>query len=123
VDSDEDAEYLSTNNAPSGPFVVDYDAHFFRMSAASAATVERKWLRRIESNSSYGGRKSYTPQVGDSVVYIPRAHYETIAEFPSLPAPWQSWPAEAVWPVVRCCIRSIRYRFPYMAFFNQSNGG
>jgi hypothetical protein len=123
VDSDEDAEYLSTNNAPSGPFVVDYDAHFFRMSAASAATVQRKWLRRIESNSSYGGRKSYTPQVGDSVVYIPRAHYETIAEFPSLPAPWQSWPAEAVWPVVRCCIRSIRYRFPYMAYFNQSNGG
>jgi hypothetical protein len=123
VDSDEDAEYVSTNNAPSGPFVADYDAHFFRMPAASAATVQRQWLRRIESSSSYGGRKSYTPQVGDTVVYIPRAHYETIAEFPSLPAPWQSWPTEAVWPVVRCCIRSIRYRFPYKAYFNQSNGG
>lgn len=118
---DENVEFMSTNNAPSGPFVPDYDAHFFRMSGS--AKVHRQWLHRMESNSSYGGRKSYTPQVGDSVVYIPRAHYETISEFPSLPAPWQSWPQEAVWPVVRCCIRSIRYRFPYKAYYSSQNNG
>lgn len=118
ADSEEDAEYMSTNNTPSGPFTPDYETHFFRMS--SNAAVRRQWLLRMESNSSYCGRKSYTPQVGDSVVYIPRAHHETISVFPSLPAPWQSWPLEAVWPVVRCSIRNIRYRFPYKAYYSQS---
>lgn len=114
--SDEDLlEYMSTNNMPSGPFIADYDSHFFKLS--SAVNVGREWLRRVESNSSYSGRKSYTPQVGDVVVYIPRAHYETIVDFPSLTAPWQSWPEEAVWPVVRCRVRNIRYRFPYKAYF------
>lgn len=115
-DSDDDLlEFMSTNNDPTGPFVADYDAHFFRMSA-SFGDVFRDWLLRIESNSSYAGRKSYAPQLGDEVVYIPRAHLETITSFPSLSAPWQNWPDEAVWPVVRCCIRSIRYRFPFKAY-------
>lgn len=118
AESDDDrlVEYMSTNNTPSGPFVADYESHFFRLSGSRARTLERKWVRRLESSSSYGGRKSYTPQVGDSVVYIPRAHYDTINEFPTLNAPWQSWPDEAVWPVVRCNIRNIRYRFPFMAY-------
>ena len=118
---DEFIEYLSTNNTPSGPFVADYDMHFFKMpNRDQAAAVEGLWTRRSESTSSYAGRKKYTPQIGDSVVYIPRAHYDTINRFPSLQAPWQNWPAEAAWPVVRCCIRNIRYRFPYKDYFGRA---
>jgi hypothetical protein len=118
-DSDADVmEFMSTNNKPSGPFAADYDDHFFRMQ--SSARVTRAWLRRLESNSSYGGRKPYSPQVGDSVVYIPRAHQDTISIFPSMQAPWQNWPGEAEWPVVRCCIRHMRYRFPFKNYFNNN---
>jgi hypothetical protein len=110
-------EYMSTNNTPSGAYVTDYDSagHFWR--APSSGWVKRKWVRRSESDSSYSGRKIYTPQMGDSVVYIPRAHYATITEFPSLTPPWQTWPQESVWPVVRCRVRGIRYRFPYEDYF------
>jgi hypothetical protein len=119
----EGVEYMSTNNAPSGPFLEDYDAHFFRLTDSRSHSVERLWVRRLESNSSYGGRKSYTPQVGDSVVYIPRAHHDTISQFPSLSAPWHNWPDEALWPVVRCCIRNIRYRFPFKDYFGRNTSG
>jgi hypothetical protein len=114
---EEDLQYMSTNNDPSGPYARDYihAGHIWRLPSGS--TVRRKWLRRYESDSSYSGRKIYTPQVGDSVVYIPRAHFETIKEFPSLTPPWQKWPQGAVWPVVLCCIRGIRYRFPYQDYF------
>ena len=122
MESDSDlAQYMSTNTHPSGPFIADYDIHDFKISDARSWNIQRDWLRRLESNSSYGGRRSYTPQVGDSVVYIPRAHFETIHKFPSLSAPWQSWPEEAVWPVVRCCIRNIRYRFPFKASYSGRN--
>jgi hypothetical protein len=114
-------EYLSTNNHPTGPFVADYNAHFFKMnSSVSAGRVKRDWVHRTESTSSYEGRKKYTPQIGDSVVYIPRAHFETISEFPNLETPWQSWPEGAAWPVVECCVRNIRYRFPFKDFWNGS---
>lgn len=112
---DEFDEFVSTNNAPTGPFVADYDAHYFRMPTRDHGNnVCRLWLRRNESSSSFGGRKKYTPQVGDAVVYIPRAHHDTLAEFPGVQTPpWQQWPEDAAWPTVRCCVRSIRYRFPY----------
>ena len=117
--SDEElVEYMSSNNTPSGPFVSDYDFHYFRIPQSSR--LHRRWLRRNESDSSYNGTKSYVPQVGDSVVYIPRAHHETITNFPSLVPPWQSWPDEAVWPVVCCSVRYIRYRFPFKTYFPQS---
>jgi len=116
-------EFMSTNNHPTGPFVADYNAHFFKMnSGAQANRVKRRWTRRNESTSSFEGRKKYTPQIGDSIVYIPRAHYETIANFPSLETPWQSWPEEAAWPVVRCLVRNIRYRLPFKDFWNSTGG-
>lgn len=88
-DSDEDMEEIySTNNDPSGPHVEDYNTHFFRLPS-NKSSVSRQWLRRLESDSGYSGRKIYAPQVGDSVVYIPRAHFETIEAFPTLKAPWQ----------------------------------
>lgn len=122
--SDEDIfeEVLSTNNTPSGPHVEDYTVvgHYFRMP--DRAVVKRKWLRRLESRSSYNGTKLYAPQVGDSVVYIPRAHYDTIQRFPTLKAPWKSWPNNSAWPVVRCRISDIRYRFPYESFYRQNHG-
>jgi hypothetical protein len=114
---DDYVEYMSTNNTPSGPFVADYSSHLFKMaSQLQANNLHRRWLQRVESTSSYEGRRRYAPQIGDSVVYIPRAHYDTIAQFPSLEAPWQNWPDDASWPVVRCCIRNIRYRFPYIHY-------
>ena len=113
-------EFMSTNNTPSGPYVRDYHmaGHFWRLPNGGNR-VRRKWLSRVESDSSYEGRKIYTPQLGDSVVYIPRAHYDTIEKFLSLSPPWQRWPQSAVWPVVRCCVRGIRYRFPYEDYFRR----
>ncbi|KAL7563259.1 hypothetical protein ACA910_016626 [Epithemia clementina (nom. ined.)] len=120
--SDEElVEFMSSNNTPSGPFVSDYDSHYFKISNSNR--VNNRWLLRHESTSSYNGSKSYAPQVGDSIVYIPRAHHETITNFPSLVPPWQSWPDEAEWPVVRCLIRYIRYRFPFKAYFPRKNTG
>lgn len=121
LDSDDEmvAQYMSTNNTPSGPYVEDYTTvgHFWRMPSG---TVRRKWLCRHESDTSYEGRKIYAPQLGDSVVYIPRAHYETVSHFPSLEKPWQRWPQGAAWPVVRCCVRGVRYRFPYEDYYRAS---
>jgi hypothetical protein len=116
---DELVEYMSSNNTPSGPFRADYDTHFFRITTG-IHTINRDWVRRIESTSAYLGRKGYSPQVGDTVVYIPRAHVDVVSAFPALSPPWQNWPTEAEWPVVRCLIRSVRYRFPYKAFFSQN---
>jgi len=104
-------EFLSTVNHPSGPYLRDYDHHFFKVRGS----VIRDWLRRVESNTSYAGRKCYAPQLGDSVVYIPRAHKESVEEHdsPLLEKPWDNFPDGAVWPVVQCQIRHIRYRFPF----------
>ena len=115
-EEDEELEFVSTNNDPSGPHVEDYNTHFFRVPK-NGPHIAKQWLRRIESDSGYTGRKIYVPQVGDSVVYIPRAHFETIQSFPSLKAPWQHWPAEAEWPVVKCRVRDMRFRFPYMDYY------
>jgi hypothetical protein len=111
------AQFMSTNNAPSGDYIRDYNitGHFWRLTGSGQ--VRRKWLSRHESETSYDGRKPYCPQLGDSIVYIPRAHFETINEFPSFTPPWQRWPQGTVWPVVRCSIRGIRYRFPYEDYF------
>jgi WD40 repeat protein len=116
--SDEYIEYMSTNNVPSGLYVADFDLHFFRMmSREEGNSVRRLWLRRNESSSSYGGRKIYTPQIGDSVVYIPRTHQNTLATYPGVQTPpWQNWPDEVQWPIVRCIIRHVRYRFPFKAY-------
>jgi WD40 repeat protein len=114
-------EVLSTNNAPTGPFADDYnvDGHLFKLASLSAR-VNRAWLLRTESSSSYKGRKVYSPQVGDSVVYIPRAHADTIREFPTLKAPWKNWPSGTSWPIVRCRVVNVRYRFPYKDYFRRT---
>ena len=120
LDSDEEelVEYMSSNNTPSGPFRADYDTHFFRLTTG-IDSINRTWVHRIESSSAYAGRKGYCPQVGDVVVYIPRAHFDVIDEFPTQP-PWQNWPHGVEWPVVRCTIRSVRFRFPYKDFFSRN---
>jgi hypothetical protein len=114
------AQFVSANRTPTGPYLRDYtlNGHYWRLKSTSDVNrVRRKWLHREESDSTYFGRNVYTPQMGDSVVYIPRAHFETIKECPSLSPPWQSWPMGAVWPVVRCFVRGIRFRFPYEDYF------
>jgi len=118
------AQFVSANRTPSGPYLRDYtvNGHYWRLKNGSEVNrVHRKWLSREESDSTYFGRNAYTPQLGDSIVYIPRAHFETIKECPSLSPPWQSWPMGAVWPVVRCFVRGIRYRFPYEDYFRSKH--
>eukprot|EP00977_Amphora_coffeiformis_P005716 scaffold1211_cov169-Amphora_coffeaeformis.AAC.15 len=120
-DSEDDAyaEFMSSNNTPSGPFRADYDTHLFRVPTGTDDSIRRDWLRRIESTSAYLGRKSYCPQVDDVVVYVPRAHFEFISAYPTSP-PWQNWPDGVEWPVVRCKVRSVRYRFPHRDFFSRN---
>ncbi|KAL3920258.1 MAG: hypothetical protein SGILL_003351, partial [Bacillariaceae sp.] len=126
IDSDDDmiAQFVSINKTPSGPYLRDFsrEGHLWKLKSSSdARRVHREWLRRDESDLSYVGKKFYTPQCGDSVVYIPRAHYETIKEFPSLSPPWQDWPTGTAWPIVRCTVQNMRFRFPYEDYFRQSN--
>lgn len=117
---DEFDEILGAINSPSGPFVADYDRYLFRCQGS----VDREWLRRQESTSSYAGRRCYSPQLGDTVVYIPRAHFQEVGEYPGImDPPWRDWPEGSVWPVVRCCIRHIRYRFPFKAYYGRGNAG
>lgn len=113
-------EYMSTNKTPSGPFLADYDTFFFR--TASNSYVSREWLQRTESNTTYSGRKCYAPQLGDTVVYIPRVHLETINRYPRLVRPWLKWPKEVNWPVVRCVVKHVRYRFPVKDYYKQRDG-
>lgn len=122
-DSDEGdlEEYMSTNNLPSGAFVRDYDVHFFKLT--TNRRISRTWVRRCESKQSFEGKKKYSPQVGDLVVYIPRAHLETTQAYPGLKEPWQGWPDDAIWPVVQCRIRNVRYRFPFMHLSNGNAKG
>lgn len=116
---DELAQFCTANTTPNGPYVRDFSSsgHLWRLKKTDVRKVHRKWLRRPESDTSYNGQKIYTPQVGDSVVYIPRAHLETIDDYPSFTPPWQTWPQEAEWPVVRCFVRATRFRFPYDDYF------
>jgi hypothetical protein len=70
---------MSTHTKPSGKFVQDWTEsdHFFKMPRGSDE-VSRKWLSRYNDPSGSVGMNLFCPQVGDSVVYIPRAHYDTL---------------------------------------------
>lgn len=118
-DDDEIEELVSTHTKPSGKYVQDWERanHFFKMPRGSV--VHRKWLTRTNYQGSHYGTKMYCPQVGDSVVYIPRAHYDTLQRFPigDYTAPWKSWQTLQPWPVVRCKVTHTRYRFPYEMYY------
>ena len=124
--SDEDiVEEMSTNRVPKGDWLDDCNifGHLFRLPEGGLA--HRAWLTRIESNTGLCGKKTYAPQVGDAIVYIPRAHYDTIRAFPiggNSSAPWKSWPTNSSWPVVRCIVHDIRYRFPYNSYYRKRKG-
>lgn len=81
IDSDDEElnQYMSTHTKPSGKFVQDWTEsdHFFKMPRGSDE-VSRKWLSRYNDPSGSVGMNLFCPQVGDSVVYIPRAHYDTL---------------------------------------------
>ena len=118
-------EFLSTNTTPSGEYVDDYevDDHIFRVKQGEEGSLKRRWVRRKESTSSYNGRKIYSPQAGDTVIYVPRSHWEVIKVFPTLKVPWKAWPGLSSWPVVRCQILDVRYRFPYGQYFQRRTEG
>eukprot|EP00984_Skeletonema_dohrnii_P035801 scaffold35992_cov139-Skeletonema_dohrnii-CCMP3373.AAC.2 len=119
MDSDDEQlnELMSTHTRPSGEYYEDWTVsqHFFKMPRGEGSQVRRKWVSRTSNTGNTLWKKMYCPQVGDSVVYIPRAHYDTMQKFPiaSYFGPWKSWPTYSVWPVVCCKVTHIRYRFPY----------
>lgn len=112
-DDDHLQEMMSAHTKPSGKYVNDWEVsrHMFKLPRGGGSLVHRSWLHR----TSYQGRKCYCPQVGDSVVYVPKAHDATLRRFPinDYSPPWKSWPTATSWPVVLCKITHLRYRFPY----------
>jgi len=114
-------EMMSTHTIPSGNFKEDWltSEHLFKMPRGEGCNVSRDWLCRIDYQGACIERKLYCPQVGDSVVYIPRAHYDTLQKypFPNYSMPWKSWPTHFSWPVVWCKVTHIRYRFPYKLYY------
>lgn len=127
-DSDDSAfeQMLSTNTNPmEGKYVSDYNdlGHTFKLPSGS--NIKRKLVSRLNCIEGYIGQKTYAPQVGDSVVYVPRAHSDTLKAFPicnssSKGAPWKSWQTNSPWPVVQCEVKAIRYRFPYVGYFGRN---
>ena len=77
-------EMMSTHTIPSGNFKEDWltSEHLFKMPRGEGSNVSRDWLSRIGYQGACLERKLYCPQVGDSVVYIPRAHYDTLQKYP-----------------------------------------
>ena len=122
-DSDESdfEEMLSANTSPTGQYKEDYTelGHIYKLP--SGGTVNRKWVRRNESVLGYTGWKTYCPQEGDKVVYIPMAHSQILRAYPvcetATGAPWKSWPKVNSWSAVVCEVKSIRYRFPYSGYY------
>ena len=101
---------------PSGKYCEDWTVseHIFKMPRGEGSQVRRKWVSRTSNTRSSFWNKKYCPQVGDSVVYIPRAHFDAMQKFPnkSYVGPWKLWPTNSRWPAVCCKVAHIRYRFP-----------
>ncbi len=112
-DDDNLQEMMSAHTKPSGKYVDDWEVsgHMYKLPRGGGSLVHRSWLHR----TSYQGRKCYCPQVGDTVVYVPKAHEVTLQRFPinDYSPPWRSWPTATSWPVVLCKVSHVRYRFPY----------
>jgi len=125
-------------------FKNDYSAsgHFWRMPRSGSASstnnnstiLERKWLCITESKSGLQCQKSYAPQVGYSVIYIPRVHCEVLSSFQETSPnglPWHQFPDNAnslnahsggyYWPFVKCTVENIRYRFPYETYYKEKS--
>lgn len=86
--------------------------YLWRLPTKRESTIRRSWLLRDESKRGYNGFKMYVPQPGDNVVYIPGVHNQLIANLPGWKRPWESWPEDTAWPVVRCKVDGTRFRFP-----------
>jgi len=123
-DGSEVEELITRNKRPSKEHAKDYTdiGHLWKLP--SSGKVNRGWVTRQECLQGWCGNKSYTPQVGDSIVYIARAHNDTLKEFQRvytscMSTPWKSWPTTSPWPVVRCLVTNIRYRFPYKIYYTR----
>ncbi|KAL7465634.1 hypothetical protein ACHAXS_005941 [Conticribra weissflogii] len=118
-DDDEFVQMISTHTNPSGNYSEDWtqSKHYFKMPRESQ--VHRKWVTRTTFEDHCLGQKMHCPQVGDSVVYVPRAHYEILQKYPipGYSGPWKSWQTQSNWHVVRCRVTHIRYRFPYEMYY------
>jgi hypothetical protein len=129
-ESDEDVfeEMLSNNTQPFGEYITDYTelGHLFKLPREEDE-VHRDWTLREDCVDGYTGWKTYCPQVGDIVAYIPRLHSQTLISYPicelSSGAPWKglTWQKSHPWPVVECKVKNIRYRFPYSGYFGNKS--
>lgn len=89
--------------------------HLHSMPTGEGGTLHRRWLTRTSNQNQT--KKCYCPQVGDSVVYVPKAHSYVLEKFGegdgTISKPWESWPTNTSWPAVRCTVTQAIYRFPY----------
>ncbi|GMH60820.1 hypothetical protein TrRE_jg13628 [Triparma retinervis] len=97
-----------------GEMLIQDDFEYYRDHIGMEEYIDRGWLTRDERCSS---KKFYCPQVGESVVYIPRAHYNffegTTNTVHSTPA-WEEigkGRGGKSLPVVRCEIVGMEYKF------------
>ena len=109
-------QMLSSNTTPSGEYEMDYEGGLGHIFKLTSDKIQREWVMQQSCIEGYTGLKAYIPQVGDSIVYIPGAHLDTIKAYPMCTtsdtgSPWESWPTK--WPLVQCDVTNIRYRFPY----------
>jgi hypothetical protein len=108
-------EVLSRNTKPFPEIAHDFDDLGFTFKVSASTSISRVWVTRKECISGATGLKVFLPQVGDTVVYIPRAHFVTLEAFPASfnsGLPWSLFPNTSSWPVVQCKVNDVRYRFP-----------
>lgn len=84
--------------------------------------ISREWVLRtsLSYDESMEWYRSYVPQVGDAVIYVPRAHFPTVVALTNEGRPWEdNFPSSRdennnalAWPAVRCEVKHIRYKFP-----------
>jgi hypothetical protein len=94
---------LSANTTSGGEFIMDFIdlGHLFKIPF-SGGEFERKWVSQSDYIEGYIGCKTHSPQECDSIVYIPKAHSDTLKDFPicnnsSTGAPWKSWQTNSHW--------------------------
>ena len=115
-ESEHEEQVLSHNTKPFPEIAHDFKNLGFPFKLPNPNSIRREWVTRKECTSGATGLKVFLPQVGDTVVYIPRAHYDTLKAFPntsdSSALPWNLFPNASPWPVVQCEVNDVRYRFP-----------
>jgi hypothetical protein len=101
-------EMSSANTTSEGESIKDYIDHEHLFKIPFGGELKRKWASQNDYIEGYIGCKTHSSHACDSVVYILKAHSDTLKDFPicnnsSTGAPWKSWQKKAIgqWSNVR----------------------